>query len=363
MTRERVTRLKNVLPAILETAFAAGAAWFVATEVFGHRQPFMAPVAAIIALGLTYGQRTRRAFEIAAGQALGVLVADVIVVTLGRGAAQIALVVALAMIAAVLLGGSRLVVTQAATGAAIVSAVVVGDHITFARFWDALIGGGVALVVNLVLFPVDPVRLARRAATPLLAELSAVFRDIAKALEDRDDDAVEDAVVRARGLEPLSARFTEAAAAGADTALWAPLRRRDRAAHARYAEAAQGLDLMVNDARMLARGVRRAVDLDANVPPETVHALRELSSSVLALAPSLEDPQRAARAREHALKAAGEATLGLEQTANLSVSIIVGQVRSTATDLLGTLGVHGEHAREAVREAARDAAAEQVARD
>lgn len=356
MVKDRLRRLWTVLPAILQTAVAAALAWLVATEVFGHRQPFMAVVAVIIALGLTYGQRVRRSFEIAAGQAIGVLAADVIVVGLGRGAAQIGVVVGLAMVAAVLLNASRMVVTQAATSAAIVSTVAIGDHVSFARFGDALIGGGVALLVNLVLFPVDPVRLARRAAAPLLNELSAVLRDIAKALEDRDEDAVEDAIVRARGLDALVARFAEAAAAGSEAAAWSPFRRSDRAAHARYDEAAVSLKAAVADVRMLARGVRRAVDLDAHVPPETSHALRELASSVVALAPSLDDPRRSARAREHALKAAGEATLGLEQTANLSVSVIVGQVRATATDLLASLGVTGAEAREAVREAARDAA-------
>jgi hypothetical protein len=35
------------------------------TELIGHEAPFLAPIAAIITLGTTYGQRTRRAVEIA----------------------------------------------------------------------------------------------------------------------------------------------------------------------------------------------------------------------------------------------------------------------------------------------------------
>ncbi|HEX6391215.1 MAG TPA: FUSC family protein [Solirubrobacteraceae bacterium] len=358
MTRARLTRLWTVLPAILQTAFASAAAWIIATEAIGHDRPFLAVVSTIIALGLTYGQRSRRAVEIAAGVAVGVLVADLIVVGLGTGPLQIALVVGLAMAVAVVLGGTRLVVTQAATSAAIIATVVVPDRITLARFVDALVGAGVALTVNLVLFPVNPVRLARRAAEPLLNELAAALRDIAKALEDKDDDAIEDAVVRARGLEPLADSFTEAAAAGSETALWAPLRRRQRAAHARYGEAAAALQLAVNDVRVLARGARRAVDLGAHIPPETFAALRDLASAVVALAPSLEDPWRSERAQESALRAAGEATLGLEQTANLATSHIVGQVRSIAFDLLRTVGVDGPEARAAVRSAAVTVAAE-----
>jgi hypothetical protein len=141
VARARLNRLWTALPAILQTAFAAGVAWLVATELVGHKHPFMAVVSTIVALGLTYGQRTRRSLEITAGVAVGVLVADLIIVALGSGPLQIGLVVALAMSVAVLLGGTRLVVTQAATSAAIIATVVMPDHITLARFVDALVGG------------------------------------------------------------------------------------------------------------------------------------------------------------------------------------------------------------------------------
>jgi hypothetical protein len=56
--------------------------------------------------------------------------------------------------------------------------------------------------------------------------------------------------------------------------------------------------------------------------------------------------------REPALRAAGRATLVLERTGNMSVSVIVGQIRSTATDLLTGVGMDPEAASAAVREAA-----------
>jgi hypothetical protein len=111
---------------------------------------------------------------------------------------------------------------------------------------------------------------------------------------------------------------------------------------------------------VLARGARRAVDLDENVPPATGDALRSLAEAVRALGEALEDPARRERVREPALRAAGEATLVLETTGNLSVSVIVGQVRSTAVDLLRGSGMSYEEAAAAVRGAvaeAEDAAA------
>jgi hypothetical protein len=59
--------------------------------------------------------------------------------------------------------------------------------------------------------------------------------------------------------------------------------------------------------------------------------------------------------REHALRAAATATLVLEGTANLSVSVIVGQVRSTATDLLVGTGLDSSEAVDAVGRAVDEA--------
>jgi uncharacterized membrane protein YgaE (UPF0421/DUF939 family) len=71
--------------------------------VLGNEQPFFAPIAAVVTLGLSLGQRGRRAFEIALGVALGLGIADLLVRLIGVGALQIGIVVVLAMAAAVLL--------------------------------------------------------------------------------------------------------------------------------------------------------------------------------------------------------------------------------------------------------------------
>jgi hypothetical protein len=91
------------------------------------------------------------------------------------------------------------------------------------------------------------------------------------------------------------------------------------------------------------------------VPPEIADALRSLAEAVRALRSALDDPGRAAAVREPAVRAAGEATLVLERTGNLSVSVIVGQVRSTAVDLLRGSGKSYDEAADAVRGAVREA--------
>ena len=99
---------------------------------------------------------------------------------------------------------------------------------------------------------------------------------------------------------------------------------------------------------MLARGVVRALRLGENMPPEVADAVRDLAEAVRALRGALDDPDRADAVRAPALRAAAAATPVLEQTGNMSVTVIVGQVRSTAIDLLRGSGMTYDEAAEAV---------------
>jgi uncharacterized membrane protein YgaE (UPF0421/DUF939 family) len=311
-------------------------------------------VAAVIVLGIPAGRHARRAIEVAAGVSVGILVADLIVLGIGSGPLTIALVIALAMIAAILLGGEALVVSQAATSAALVATLAGPAHISLSRAVDGAVGGAVALVVSLLLFPIDPVRMVRRAARPLLGELAAVLAALAAAIEERDHDASVDVLLRARRLDDQVGRFRDAATVAGEIATYAPLRRGSRPAVGRYATAVGHLDNAQRNVRVLARDALRALDLDADVPPEAIRGLRELAAAVRAVTPSFEEPDRAERARRHAIHAAAAATLGLERTSNLSASAIVAQIRSTATDVLRALGIDGEEARQVVRSAAAE---------
>jgi uncharacterized membrane protein YgaE (UPF0421/DUF939 family) len=351
--RTRLERLRVSWRSIVQAGVAAGLAWVIATEVFGHSRPFFAPVSAIITLGLTTSQRGRRAVEVAIGVAVGIAVGDLLVLGIGVGAAQLALVVMLATALAIFLGSGQMLATQAAVSAALVATLQPPtDGVTFARFLDALAGGTVALIVNALLLPADPVRMIRGAARPVLEELAATLEDIAVAIRDRDRSLADAGLVRARGIDELTDRFDDAVDMARETTVYAPLRRRSRGRVDDYAEAAARVDLAVRNVRVLARGTIRAIRLDENVPPPVADAVSELAAAVRAFSASLDDPSRVQDVRDHALRAAATATQVLEGTGNLSVSVIVGQVRSTATDLLQGTGMSHDEAADAVREAA-----------
>jgi len=78
---------------------------------------------------------------------------------------------------------------------------------------------------------------------------------------------------------------------------------------------------------------------------------------VRALPDALDDEGPVEAVREPAVRAAAQATLVLERTGNMSVSVIVGQIRSTAADLLAATGMSHDHAAEMIREAVREAGA------
>ena len=171
--RTRRERIITVARPILQTSVAASLAWLIATEVVGHSQPFFAPISAVVTLGLTVGERRRRAVELAIGVAVGIAIADLLVAAIGSGTWQIGVTCGLAMLAATLVGGGPLLASQAGASAVLVATLQPPDGaFDFDRALDALVGSGTALVVGSLLLPVDPVRLVREGLGPLLDRLA-----------------------------------------------------------------------------------------------------------------------------------------------------------------------------------------------
>jgi uncharacterized membrane protein YgaE (UPF0421/DUF939 family) len=350
--RSRRERILAGWRPILHTSLAAAAAWLIATELVGHERPFFAPIAAVITLGLTVGERGRRAIEIAIGVSVGVAIADVLILLIGTGTWQIAVVVALAMGAALLVGGGPLLASQAGVSAVLVATLQPpSEQFNFDRFFDALVGGGVALVISSLVFPGDPVAMVRSSAAPLLTRLASTLDDLAEALESRDAGAADRTLALIAELEPEHARLAEAIEAAGESARLAPLYRRTRGRVALYTTATREIGVALANVRALARGASRAIDVRDSTPPQVCLALRDLAESVRALGRWLREGDPPDPSREAAIRAAGRANAVLEQTANLSAVHLVGQIRLTAVDLLRATDVARPAAQEAVRAA------------
>jgi uncharacterized membrane protein YgaE (UPF0421/DUF939 family) len=220
----------------------------------------------------------------------------------------------------------------------------------FDRFVDALVGGGVALAVSSLVLPVNPLRLVHEYVRPVLDRLVAALDLIAAALEGKDPETADEALLAVSRLDAAHEGLVEALDAAGDAARLSPRRRRALSGLDRYAVAGGQLGLVIENLRALARGSARAITLDDAVPSEAVQAVRELCQSARALDNYLRegDPEPA---REAAVRAAGLANAVLEETANLSALHIVGQIRLAAVDLLRATGLERGEAQELVRSA------------
>lgn len=337
---------------ILQTALAAGLSYLLAGAVLGNEQPFFAPIAAVVTLSVSLGQRGRRAAEVALGVAVGLLVADLTVLAIGVGTPQIALVVALAMAAVVFFSDRVLLVNQAAISAILVIVLQPpGAGFSPDRFFNALIGGAVALAIN-YLFPANPERVVERAARPIFEELGRVLEEVASAIETRDAGRAERVLERTRALDQSVSGFHDTLATGRETAQYSPTRRRGLRHLDLYSGANVRMELAAINTRVLARGVTNALRRGDDIPPVLPAAVLELARAVRSLSQYLQEWEAPEEARRHALEAARMATAALEERHHLTISVIVGQVRSMAVDLLRSTGMNQAQALEALEEAA-----------
>ena len=153
------------LPAVLQTAAAAVAAWYLAVLLLPTERPAFASIAAVICVGITYGKRRWRALELVGGVVLGISISSVLLYLIGTGPLQIALLVILAMTAALLFRGGELLVNEAAISAILLASLQTADAgFSADRIFEGLIGGGVGLVIASLLLPPDPVAMVSRVA-------------------------------------------------------------------------------------------------------------------------------------------------------------------------------------------------------
>jgi Fusaric acid resistance protein-like len=341
---------------VVQTAIAATLAWSAAALVLGHERPFVAAIAAVISVGAVAGQTLRRAAEWILGVAVGLTVADVIMMMIGTGPVQTGVIVALAMLAALLIRSGAMFVTEAGVSAVLVAGL---DPTTYGvspdRFLEALVGGGMALAVSAA-FPSNPSLRARQAARPLLEDLATALRDSAAALIGGDEELAQQALSESRRIDGRVAWLREEIDGGYQIARYSPPRRRHLGHLGYFAAAADQLDLAVRDTRVLARAVVTLVRERGASPGQLSEAILGLALAVEALAGRLERPDHSLEdARQFALGAAGEATSVLERNNDLETSALVAQIRSTTLDLLQAAGMESSEALEALRKASSSA--------
>jgi uncharacterized membrane protein YgaE (UPF0421/DUF939 family) len=353
--RGRLHRVRLDATFALQSGVAAGAAWLVARDLVGHRQPFFAPIAAIIVLSASAGLRWQRALELVGGVALGIAVADVLIFLVGVGVLQIVGVVTLAILIAVFLGGGNLAVAQAASSAVLVVALTPHPGtLNLDRFIDALVGGGVGLLIISLVLPLNPLTRVRRAAGQALTQLADAVALTARALRDRDAGRARRALVDLRAAEAPYTDLEESLTIGRESATVSPLQWRRRPALDQYRRSAVHIERATRNARVLARRGASVITDDEPIPDTLPGALEVLADAVRTLREDLAAAREPNRARERALDAVRTAAAAYGTGLGFSGSVVVAQLRAAVVDLLRSTGVTEEQADELVDDASRN---------
>lgn len=344
--RARLARLRSKQWQIGQCAIAAGVAWWLAADVFGHDTPFFAPVAAVVSLGTSYGQRLRRVSEVTIGVAVGVFTADVFIHYLGSGAWQLTLIVALAMSTALLLDAGAIFVTQAAVQSIVVCVLLPDPGAAFTRWTDALIGGSVALVAAAVV-PRAPLRRPREQAAVVARKISELLRAAGDCIDDGDIDHAQAVLADARATESLIGELKAASAEGLSIVASSPFRMRHREPVRLMAELIEPLDRCLRNTRVMLRRVMVAAHRREPVPPGYAGFARDLADVVTGVADELA-AGRMAEAMRQPLVELGRASSHLPRSSGLSGEVVLAQLRSINADLLAVTGLTPMEATDAI---------------
>jgi uncharacterized membrane protein YgaE (UPF0421/DUF939 family) len=350
--RVRRSRLE-ALPTV-QAGVAAGIAWFVAADVLNHRAPFFAPIAALIVLGNAAGRRWRRAAEMVVGVALGIAVGDLIILVIGVGPAQIAVVVVLAIMISIFLGVGNVFAGQAASSAVLVAAFSApsggGDFFTN-RVLDALVGGTVGLVV-MAIIPFNPLTKVKHDAGVALSLLAEALTAAAEALESHSLGRARRSLDALRQSADEYQSFEESLSTGQETAAVSPLRWSARSELLRYVDSAAHIERATRNVRVMQHWIVAVLRDKEPVPSTLPQALRTLSKAVGTLRREIGEAAASMKTRELVRQAVQQAWSAYAEGVGFAGGVVVAQVRGAAVDLLVAAGLPPAQAETAVREAA-----------
>ncbi|WP_157695093.1 FUSC family protein [Nakamurella panacisegetis] len=337
---------------LLEATAGATLAWFVAATLIGHHQPFFAPAATIIVLSQARGARITRALEVFLAVAGGVLLADIVAQLLEPWPTlTIAVLIVVTLTITTALDAGPVVVVQA-TVSALYVAVVSPPTQTLVpnRFLDALVGGGIALLISQVGAARDPFGPAVDQIRGICDRIVAVIRTSADAVEQHDRLLASEALAQARASDAAVTGLQDAATGAREALQLDPVRRQQRAGVTALLAAIRQLDYVVRGARILARAsvtVTNWPATEASTTADIPVALRHLERAVghlgLALIAELRRDEPGSTSARAALDAEAMATIDAARSIlavrqPLPIVMIVGQLRSITIDLLRGAG-------------------------
>lgn len=330
---------------LVQGAAAATVAWVLAKDVFHHYQPFFAPIAALVALNASLGERGLNAVRLLEGVILGIIISELVLAMIGGGYFSMGLAVLLATGLAHAVSAQRIVIAQAGV-AAILTVSVSNAEAGIARLSDALIGAGVALAFSQILFSPQPLTLLRRIETAMLERMSRALDLTAQALEGADRTALsEQAIATLRELPAQVIELRRIGEASSRVARRTLVWQSQQALVVHENENADQLDLLGSSCLQLARVASALTNEDGKA---LSHAVGELAEVLGWLASGLGNRDTRQRAADRTLEVANSIAPG-EAPAESIRATAVTAIRIVATDVMVFAGVDLDTAVQAVR--------------
>jgi uncharacterized membrane protein YgaE (UPF0421/DUF939 family) len=343
---QRVDRWRSRLFFIIQCAITAGLAWWLAHHLLRHPMPFFAPVASIICLGFTFGNRLRRGIEVSLGVALGIFIGDLFVTYFGSGPWQIAVVIVIAMSAATLLGAGQLLIIQSGVQSAIIIGLSATPNQGLNRWLDAVVGCAIALVAATIV-PLAPLRKPRVLAASVLTQMADTLAAAEAALRADDSAVAEQLLEQVREADKNLADLDEAAAEGMAVVRYSPFRRRHLPAVQAYSELHEPLDRAHRNLRVLVRRTAVAIWRQEEVPAGYLQLMASLAEVMRFMSQQLSERHLPTAARDQLIQLAVTSSHA-RLLDSMSGVVILAQLRSMITDLLQLTGLDYAEARAAV---------------
>ena len=335
-------RAVQSLPAALQITIAAVASYSVAHYLLGHPVPFIAVAVTITALGITRDARPRRVLDTALGVTIGITLSEIIVLFIGKGVWQVALVLFVTLVVARAFSPNPAFAIAAAVQSAIVVIIPGPTDAAFTRSIDAVVAGVVALLVT-ALIPRDPRRTAARDARLLFSVFAEALDGAVDALAHGNQPAAELALERLRRTQALVDDWRTSLDSATAIARLSPWLRRHLPELRVQDRVLVAADLASRHLRTITRRIMVVADEEH---PELAALIAELANGISLLGRELDDLSIAGASRAALADLARRldpATFAPDGA--LRETLIVVLVRPLVLDLLVATGMPYDEAR------------------
>ena len=312
--REGIHRVQADFFQSVQIVAASMGAWLFAERVLGHHEPIFAPVAALVSLGYVSGAKhSRRILEVSFGVTLGILIGDLLLILLGHGTWQAAVVLFLTVIIARFIDKGIIFTIQLSFQACFTLLLPVPDD-AFTRSFDGLVGGAFAFLA-MYLMPRDPRKNPRERATALMDAFAKVFTLSSEAIRHYDYNKAYQSLLDARALQPLydACRGDLITAQGMNELSWNS--RKSKGELARMSKTLAAIDLAIRNDRVLNRRMASTihhVQLRSAAQVSLGKALNELSLASQSIGLGMSSPKK--EEREYYMKKAQDRMVHLAGT-------------------------------------------------